>query len=406
MTATTRPASIGYLEFVILMALITSTVAMSTDAVMPALPAIGDALDAGDDNRRQLVIGVLFFGLAISQVLFGPLSDSFGRRSVLFSGLALFAVGCLISIYAPTFEVMLLGRFIQGFGAGGPRVVSMAVIRDRFDGRQMAKTISLIMTIFILVPVFAPAIGQLILEVADWEAIFGLYLGMAGATVLWIAGRLPETLRPEHRHPLTFRRTYRAFREVLANRSTMGYLMAAAFVFSAFLGYLTSAQQILQELYGLGDRFPIAFGGLAGSLGFASFVNSRLVIRLGTRMLAHGTLKIMIALSIAFVGATWFFDGVPPLWLLFVILVPMFFCNGVLFGNLNAMAMQPMAHIAGATAAVVGAGTTVISTVFGSSVGQAFDGTLFPLAIAFTGFSILSLACCLWARRGVPENSS
>jgi len=403
MSTPLRNATIGYVEFVVLMAFISSAAALSIDGVMPALPMIGAELGARDENHRQLVIGALLAGLACSPMVFGPLSDSFGRKPVIYLGIALFSVGCLTSILAPSFEVMLVGRFVQGFGAGAPRTVPIAVIRDRFEGRLMARTISLIMTVFILVPVFAPAVGQGLIMVAHWHSIFWFYLVVGAIAALWIFLRLPETLAPENRRPLSFGAVLAALREVVSNRATMGYLFAIAFIFSAFVGYLTSAQQILQELYGLGALFPVAFGLLAGSLGLSSFANSRLVMRFGMRRLARGSLRAQVAFALVFVAVTALFDGIPPLWLLFVLMLPIFFCVGTLVGNLNALAMQPMGHIAGSAAAVIGAASTTISTVLGSLVGQSYDGTVLPLALGFAVFGALSLLFYLWAERGRKE---
>ncbi len=385
-------------EFIALMALIMSLAALSIDAVMPALPMIGRDL-AADDNSRQLVIGSFMLGMALAQVLFGPLSDSLGRKPILIFGMILFGLGCLISIWAPTFEAMILGRLTQGIGAAAPRVLAVAIVRDRFEGRQMAKIVSMIMTVSILVPVFAPLVGQGVLTVTGWRGIFWLALGMGGVMIAWAGLRLPETLSDAHRHPLSFRRVGRALVEVLTHRVVIAYLLAAACLFSAFVGYLTSAQQIFQETYGLGGLFPIAFGGLAGSIGLAAFVNSRIVVLMGMRRLVYMALFGMIGLAVAFAGLALLFNGVPPMWLTFVVLVPMFFCHGMLFGNLNALAMQPMGHIAGSAAAVIGTVVTAISATVGSLIGQAYDGTILPLALSFAGFGILALGCCRWADR-------
>jgi DHA1 family bicyclomycin/chloramphenicol resistance-like MFS transporter len=385
-------------EFIVLMALIMSLSALSVDAVMPALPMIGHEL-AADDNHRQLVIGSFLLGMALAQVVFGPLSDSLGRKPILLFGIALFGVGCLVSIWAPTFEMMILGRLTQGIGAAAPRVMTVAVVRDRFEGRQMAKTVSMIMTVSILVPVFAPSIGQGVLAFTGWRGIFWLTLAMAGAMIAWAGLRLPETLSDDHRHPLSFRRIGRALVEIVTHRTVVAYLMATACLFSAFVGYLTSAQQVFQETYGLGRLFPFAFGGLAGSIGLAAFVNSRVVVLLGMRRLVYMALAGMIGLAAAFAGLAFFYDGIPPLGLTFGLLVPMFFCHGMLFGNLNALAMQPMGHIAGSAAAVIGTVVTAISATVGSVIGQAYDGTILPLALSFAGFAALALVFCLWADR-------
>lgn len=395
-----------YAEFIALMALVMSTVAMSTDAMLPALSLIGEELGA-DDNQRQLVIGALFLGLASSQVFFGPLSDGLGRKPVILFGFAVFGIGCLISINAPNFEAMLIGRFVQGFGAAGPRVISAALIRDRFEGREMAKTMSTIMTLFILVPVFAPAIGQGILAFTHWRGIFWFFIVMAVGTSFWLALRMPETLRPENRRPLTIRRVGAAFREILTHRVTMGYLLAMSCVFSAFVGYLSTAQQVFQELYGLGAKFPLAFGCMAGTLGIAAFINSRLVVRLGMRLLIRRALASTVVLAGAFSIVSYVFDGVPPLWLVFTFMMPVFFCHGTVFGNINAMAMQPMGHIAGSAAAVIGALSTILSALTGSLIGQAYNDTVLPLALSFTVMPLLALVFSGWANRALgPEGGS
>ncbi|MBT3360354.1 MAG: multidrug effflux MFS transporter [Rhodospirillales bacterium] len=394
-----------YAEFIALMALVMSTVAMSTDAVLPALSLIGQELGAGE-NQRQLVIGALFLGLASSQVFFGPLSDRFGRKPVILFGFAVFAIGCLISIGASNFEAMLVGRFVQGLGAAGPRVISTAMIRDRFEGREMAKIMSTIMTLFILVPVFAPAIGQGILTFTHWRGIFWFFIAMGVGTSVWMAVRMAETLRPENRHPLTISRVGGAFREIFTHPVTMGYLLAMSCVFSAFVGYLSTAQQIFQELYGLGAKFPLAFGCMAGTLGLASFINSRLVVRLGMRVLIRRALATNVLLAGTFTLVAYTLGGVPPLWLVFAFMMPVFFCHGTVFGNIQAMAMQPMGHIAGSAAAVIGAVATTISTTVGSMIGQAFNGTVLPLALSFTVLPLLALLFSGWANRHLDANAA
>ena len=388
-----------YAEFIVLMALIMSLTALSTDAIMPALPMIGQELATADINDRQFVIGSFMLGMALSQVLFGPLSDSLGRKPILILGIALFGAGCLVSIWAPNFETMIVGRVIQGIGAAAPRVLSVAIIRDRFEGRQMARTISMIMTVSILVPVFAPLIGQGVLAFSGWRGIFWLTVAMGAAMMAWSGLRLPETLADEYRRPLSFRRIGDAFVEVVSHRVVVAYMMAATCMFSAFVGYLTSAQQIFQETYGLGPLFPLAFGGLAGSLGLAAFVNSRIVVGLGMRRLVHIALGCLVVLATAFTVVAQAFGGVPPLWLVFLLLSPTFFAHGMLFGNLNALAMQPMGHIAGSAAAVIGTVTTALSATLGSLIGQAYDGTILPFALGFAVSSVLASAFCLWAER-------
>lgn len=384
-----RQTSLGFGEFVALAAMMTSLVALSIDAMLPALPEIGQELGVLRANDNQLIISMLFLGMAVGQMVYGPLSDSTGRKPAIYGGFGLFIIGCLLCLLAPTFPVMLAGRLLQGIGAAGPRIVTVALIRDQYQGRAMARVMSFVMTVFILVPVIAPALGQGLLSFAHWRAIFGVYLALALITVSWFALRQPETLAPNRRIPCSLERIMAAIREILANRIALGYTITAGLISGVFLGYLNSAQQIFQEQYGLGAQFPLYFALLALALGSASFLNARLVMRYGMRMLASGALLIISGNSIIFWVIAYALAGQPPLWALMIFLLVSFFCIGILFGNLNALAMEPLGHIAGVGAAVVGALSTLISMLLGTLIGQSYNGTILPLV---GGFMILSLA--------------
>ena len=355
----------GFVEFVTLTALMISLVALSIDAMLPALREIGDDLGARRANEPQLVVTALFIGLAIAQMIFGPLSDGIGRKPAIYVGMAVFIAGCLMSILATSFTVMLAGRFLQGIGAAGPRTVMVALVRDRYEGRAMARIMSLVMAVFILVPAIAPALGQGILMFGHWRAIFGLLLGLATLALVWFTLRQPETLPVERRASLSAARIALAIREVCVNRIALGYTIAAGLIFGAFVGYLTAAQQIFQEQYGVAERFPLYFATLALAIGGASYVNARLVMRYGMRRLSWAALLAMCGLSLGFLAIALAMAGNPPLWALMVYWMAVFFCLGLLFGNFNALAMEPMGHIAGVAAAVVGSLTTVISVAPG-----------------------------------------
>jgi len=292
-----RPA---FAEFVILIALIISLVALSIDAMLPALPQIAADLGVVEINDSQYVISIFFAGMALGQMFFGPMSDSVGRRPAILAGFAVFALGCLLSIAAASFEQMLIGRFLQGLGAAGPRIVSVALVRDQFKGREMARVMSFVMSVFILVPVFAPAIGQLILSVADWHFIFAMFLALALTVVAWFWKRQPETLAQENRIRFSFVGLLLDIQAISRIRAALGYTLTMGFVFGAFVGYLSSSQQIFQVQYRLFELFPLYFGILACSIGCASLLNARLVMRFGMRALSRFALQSTCFLSAAF----------------------------------------------------------------------------------------------------------
>ena len=387
-TPTERADGRASLPFVIFLALMTSVIAMTIDAVLPALDAISDELGFGGANERQLIVMLVFVGMGLSQLVFGPLSDSIGRKRTAMLGWAVFIAGTLLGMFAVTPMMMFAGRFLQGLGAGGPRVVAMTIVRDLYEGRPMARILSLVMTVFMLVPMLAPIIGQWTENLGGWRAIFGLYLGMAVVSGGWYLLGVPETLDPEQRRPLSPRPVIAAFAEVLATRSTMFYTFSAALVFGAFVVYLATAQQVLEEGYALGPLFPWAFGALAFAFAMASFANSRLVMRFGMRRLSLIALAQMIVISalaalIAWSGGN---GGVPPLWLFMMLMSLIFFSVAVLFANFNALALEPLGHLAGTAASVVNTVATLGAVPVGYVISQGYDGSLVPL---FTGFAVL-----------------
>ena len=389
-------------EFVSLIALLMSLVALSIDAMLPALPEIGRDLGVMRRNDTQFVITALFLGLGLGQILFGPLSDRIGRRAAIHTGLVLFMAGCVVSIFAPTFEVMLMGRALQGFGAAGPRIVTIAMVRDQYEGRRMARLMSFAMAVFILVPTVAPALGQGILWLGGWRAIFVTIFAIAAIALTWFSLRQPETLPADRRRPFSPRHICGAALEVLRTRAALGYTLAAACVFAPFLAYLSSSQQIFQDAYETGALFPLWFGVLALAVGCASLVNGRLVMKHGMRRLSKAaTVSVTLGSAVAWALA-FAFEGLPPFWLFMAYLLAAFFCIGLLFGNLNALAMQPLGHIAGVGAAVVASLTTFIAVPLGALVGQSFDGTMYAQIGAFAVFGGGTLAATWWAE-GSPD---
>jgi DHA1 family bicyclomycin/chloramphenicol resistance-like MFS transporter len=405
MDAPAPPAAPG-VEFIALVALTTSLVAMSIDTMLPALGAMASELGAAQANDRQLVLAVFFGGLSVGQLLYGPVSDSTGRKPALFFGIGLFIVANLLCALTHDFALLLVGRALAGFGAAGPRIISTALVRDVYAGRGMARVMSFVSTVFILVPVLAPSIGQAVLAVTSWRAIF---FGLALIAVLngvWFALRQPETLPPARRVAFSGRTIARGTVEVFRTPVTLGYMLAVGIIFAAFISYLSTAQQIFQEQYGLGKLFPVIFGLLASAIGVASFVNARLVMRYGMRRLSRVALLWVSALSTtAFVGA-WLWHGHPPLVALMAYMLACFFFSGILFGNFNARAMEPMGHIAGLAAAVIGSVSGIVALAIGTPFGRAYDGTVLPLIAGYMTCGLLALAVTTWAERQTDRNAA
>lgn len=387
-------------EFVPLLALMVSLVALSIDAMLPVLPHIGSDLRAGSENEQQLVVSSLLLGLGVGQLFFGPLSDSFGRKRTIYIGYVAFVLGCILSILATNFETMLLGRVLQGIGASSPRIVSIALVRDQYEGREMARIMSFIMGVFILVPAVAPAIGQGIVIVSHWRGIFVMFLILACVTWTWFALRQPETLPQTKRVRFSFSIVWSGVKEACSYRVTLGYTLVAGMVFAAFIAYLSSAQQVFSGIFGITTMFPLYFSVLALVMGVSTFTNAMLVERLGMRLLSGYALAGMTTTSVAFFIYAIFVDGTPPFWITMVYFAAVFFSIGFLFGNLNALAMGPLGHIAGVGAAVVGSISTLISVPFGAVVGLMYDGTVLPLVGGFALFGMMAALMMMWTERG------
>ncbi len=392
--------SIGTREFIALMAMLSALDALSIDAMLPALQDIGREFAVARENDTQLVVSTVFFGFAIGQLFAGPLSDSFGRKRIAYVGLAIYLVGSLCAMLAVSFPMLLGARILQGIGASIPYVLSTAIVRDQYEGRAMARIMSFIMMIFILVPMIAPAMGQAVLLLFDWRGIFACYLALGLLTSAWFALRQPETLKEADRHPFSVSRIFRTALKICTTRVTLGYILAQGFVIGAFIGYLSTAQQIFQVQYGLGALFPAFFATLAASLGFASFLNGKLVLRLGMLRICKIALIVMIAVSAAFALVAWALDGHPPLWALMLYLATTFACVGMLFGNLYAAAMEPLGHVAGIGASVVGSLATLMSLPLATLVGQSYDGSVLPLITGFAILGSLAMLAVLWGEAG------
>ena len=395
----------GNKEFISLMALLMSLVALTIDAMLPALSQIGDDLNVSNPNDIQLIVSTVFFGMALGLMLYGPISDSYGRKKAIYLGIGIFLVGSLISSLSTSFSMMLIGRVVQGFGAAACRVVTLAMIRDNFSGKEMGRVMSLIMVIFIMVPALAPSLGQLVLMVAEWRVIFWLIFVLALAGLLWLHFRQPETLSEENRIPFSLKNITAGIRETLSHPYTRGYTIASGLMFGAFVGYLSTAQQILQIQYQLGDLFSLYFGCLALAIGCSSFVNSHLVMRFPMEVLCLVSLSALCVISLAFycyiefalepslaVGG----PPQPPLIAFMLYLASVFFCFGVLFGNFNTLAVNPLGHIAGVATSVISSVQTLLSVGIGGLIGQYYNGTVQPLVLGFLMCGVATLGITVY----------
>lgn len=393
-----RALEIPRWEFIALAAALMALNALAIDIMLPGLQQIGASLGVADENNRQYVISAYFGGLGLALLLYGPASDRFGRRAPLLVGLTIYVIAALSAAFTPNFETLLILRFIQGVGAASTRVIAVSMVRDRFGGRQMAEVMSLIFMVFMVIPVVAPSIGQAVMLFGEWHLIFVCMGLIALAISLWAALRMPETLHPEDRRPISLKAIAIAFGTVLSNRVSLLYTLASSVIFGALFGFINSAQQIYVGIYDLGVWFPIVFAGVAGVMAVSSFLNSQLVAKLGMRKLSH-----VAVVGFTLVSAIWFvwslFGEVPIIGFVGLFALAMF-QFGWIGSNFNSIAMEPMGHIAGSASSVQGFIQTLGGGLVGAIVGQSFNGTTTPLAAAFMLFGMISLALVLVAERG------
>lgn len=387
------------IEFILLVALLNAMVAMSIDTMLPAIGAIAQELGAPDPNSRQYIITTFFAGLTLGTLIYGPWSDSLGRKPTIVIGLAFYALGSLICLFAGNFPMILIGRAIQGFGASSPRIVSIAMVRDGQAGAAMARVMSFVMMVFMLVPMLAPSIGTLVLFVASWRMIFVGFLVVSIIAAVWLWFRQDETLPRDKRTPLAISSLISAAGEVLRNPIAMGYTLAAGTIFGAFIVYLGTSQQVFAELYGQGAYFALWFAFFAGGMALAMVVNARLVMRYGMRRLSKWSLRGFLALAALAVVVSLLCQGLPPLWFLAGYLFLSFFCSGLLFGNFNAIAMEPMGRIAGMAAAIVGSLSSLVAILTGGYIGQLYNGTVIPMVGGFAGLGVVTFLLVEWAER-------
>ena len=385
-------------EFIALAAALMAVNALAVDIMLPALQQIGSSLNVESENHRQYVITAYFAGLAVALLAYGPASDRFGRRKPLLFGLGIYVLAAFAAAFAPSFETLLALRFVQGIGAASTRVIAVSVVRDRFGGRQMAEIMSLIFMVFMIVPVLAPGIGQIVMLFSEWHMIFIVMAVSALAITMWAAIRLPETMHPEDRRPLSILSIAKGFRIVLTTRMSLWYTLASMTIFGALFGFINSAQQVYVGIYGLGVWFPLVFAAIAGMMSVSSFLNSRLVGTLGMRNLSHGALLGFLLVSA--IWLIWSLTGPVPFGAFIVLFAAAMFQFGWIGSNFNSIAMEPLGHIAGTASSVQGFMQTLGGGLIGAAIGQSFDGTTVPLAIGFCGVAVVGLVMVLIAEKG------
>ena len=398
LTGASADKPLGQRELVIMLALLMSLQALAIDGMLPALDEMARELGAGDGNRRQLVVATYLLAGGIGTLIPGALADRFGRRPVLLASIAGYALLSLAIAFVHDFTMLLVLRGIQGLLAAGLFVVPSAIVRDNFEGDQMARLFSLISAVFITVPVFAPSLGQAIMLLAGWRWIFVILAGLGGLAVLWTYLRLPESLHPEYRQDIHVPTILHNMRVTLFHRGSVGYVLGTSLLIGSVFGYVNSAQQLIGEHFRAGDWFPVVFGGTAAMMVVSNLVNSQIVERFGARRVSHAGVLIFIAVSAVQVWAAFNRDG-ELLWFL-----PLMSLNLMLLGflgaNFGSIAMQPFSHIAGAAASVQGFFRMFGAAVVGLVIGQAYDGTARPFALALLIGSTSALLLVLFSERG------
>jgi len=375
-----------------------SIVALSIDALLPALPEIGAAVGAKGPNDNQLLITMIFLGLGFGQLLFGPLSDSFGRKPIVYIGFFVFFIASLICVTTKNFEMMIFGRILQGIGLSSPRSLSISMIRDEFSGDYMAKIISIVVMFFILIPVIAPTLGQFLIYLFNWESIFYFNLIFGFIIMIWFWLRQPETLEKEKRIKFSSHLFVDGLREFLKYKQSIAFTFVSGFITGSFMVYLSTSQQIFQVQYNLTDMFPYIFASLAISVGLATYLNSRLVEKYGMMRIAYTATIAYAAVSILYVII--FSSGInPSIIVLLGFFALQFFAVGFLFGNLRALAMEPLGHIAGIGAAINGFVSTVMAVPIANFIGGFVTDSVLPLFIGFSLFGSLSLITFLIVKR-------
>jgi DHA1 family bicyclomycin/chloramphenicol resistance-like MFS transporter len=382
-----------------MMSTLMAAAALSIDLMLPAFGHIRTDFGVPEDSTRVGAILTSFFlGMALAQVIYGPFADRFGRKPTLYVGLAIYVVAALASAVAPTLELVILSRFIWGIGAASPRVVTLSIVRDSFEGAAMARAMSFIMAVFLLIPIFMPALGAAVLEIAHWRWLFVIAAGFGVLVAFWTL-RLPETLDPANRIAFSPLAIYRAGKIVVTNRVTMGYTMARMFTFGAMLSYLATSELIISNVYGRPELFPVIFGGTAAFIAVAILANAKLVGSTPMGAIVNAAYMLFVAMAAVLTLLAWSANGIPNFWLFMLLLAMALGSYGLIIPNLNTLAMEPMAAIAGTAAAITGTIGATGGALLGFALDQTFDGTVLPLSLGLLTYGLIGFGFATWAKR-------
>lgn len=400
-----NPKSTSQIEFIAMMAALMSIVALAIDALLPALEIIGLHVGSKQPADNQQFIIMIFLGLGLGPLIFGPLSDSMGRKPVVYMGFGLFVLASFICVATTRFEIMILGRILQGIGLSAPRTISIAIIRDMYSGDYMARIMSFVTVVFLLVPIVAPAMGKLVMDYYNWQAIFYFQLVVGTLVCFWFYLRQPETLKPVNKVPLSKHLFIDGVKELLKYKVTLGCTLISGLMAGSFFVYLSGSQQIFELQYGLKEEFPYIFAGLSTAIGLAVFTNAKLVLKLGMERLITMALIGFCAVSLVYV-ILFFASDNPNIYVLLVFMSLQFLCIGFLFGNVRALAMEPVGHIAGIAAALTGFASTIMAVPISTFIGRYIDQTALPVFIGFSVCSGLSLAIMFYLKSQFPGGLS
>ena len=377
-------------EFIVIMAALMSLVSLAIDALLPAMTNIGDTIGIINATNNQLLITMIFLGLGFGQLISGPLSDSYGRKPIIYIGFIVFAFASLICVFSTSLEMMIVGRIAQGIGLSAPRTISIAMIRDRFSGNYMAKVMSFVVAIFILVPVVAPALGKIMLDLYGWQSIFYSQLLFGLAVMLWLWKRQPETLKKENKRDFKLSLLIAGLKEFIKHKNAVIFTFFSGCITGSFMVYLSASQLIFEQQYNLKDEFPFIFAGIALFIGIATFLNGTFVVRLGMFKLVSIFTIIFTLIPFVYI---FLYSGEtnPSIYVLVTFFGLQFFAVAFLFGNTRALAMEPIGHIAGIGAAINGFVSTIMAVPIATLIGSFINTTALPLFIGFFVCGVIAL---------------
>ena len=379
-----------------------SVVALAIDALLPALDVIGITIGTQNTADNQLIITMIFLGLGVFPLLFGPIADAMGRKPIVYMGFALFLVASIVCVFAQSLEVMIVGRILQGIGLSAPRTICIAIIRDLYHGDYMARILSFVTVVFLLIPIVAPAAGKFVLDHYNWQGIFYAQLGFSALVCAWFWKRQRETLAVEKRVPFTRHLFMDGFKQVVREKSTMGYTLISGFVFGSFMVYLSGSQQIFEVQYGMKEEFPFIFAGLSIAIGLAIFTNGSLVLKFGMQKMVSTALLGFFIISTLYV-VLFYGQENPSIWVIMGFFGLQFFAIGFLFGNLRALAMEPMGHIAGIAAAITGLISTLMAIPISTFIGRFIEYKVWPIFFGFMICSFISLWLMQYSKKAARK---